>query len=264
MADMKKELFSRLCKVYQHNLHQWASDESLRPAAERKERVRLEAESNSLLTRAFSAPSAALSELRALKAENYSLKRDKGAAEVREAELRRELLQLGRTVRLQRRDSRRRDCGQQLPARARSLRSSLGASGMEGLCCLGQTASAYLNSCRRGLRLCHGSANALHLHMLGLPRLVPVELRTGTAALKGSSDGARPEELLRLQRALTAAQKDLARCRIDLEAANAKLEIFRWTAHAVAADKTLNAASLKVPIQARCLQSPPTGWASAE
>ena len=104
---MKKELFSRLCKVYQHNLHQWASHESLRPAAERKERVRLEAESNSLLTRAFSTPSAALSELRALKAENYSLKRDKGAAEVREADLRRELLQLGRTVRLQGRDSRR-------------------------------------------------------------------------------------------------------------------------------------------------------------
>ena len=69
--------------------------------------MRLEAESNSLLTRAFSTPSAALSEVRALKAENYSLKRDKGAAEVREAELRRELLQLGRTVRLRGRDSRR-------------------------------------------------------------------------------------------------------------------------------------------------------------
>ena len=95
-----------MCKVYQPNLHQWGSDESLRPAAERKERVRLEAESNSLLTRAFSTPSAALSELRALKAENYGLKRDKGAAEVREAELRRELLQLGRTVRLLGRDGR--------------------------------------------------------------------------------------------------------------------------------------------------------------
>ena len=73
--------------------------------------------------------------------------------------------------------------------------------------------------------------------MPGLPRLVPVELSTGIPVVKGGGGGAPPEELLRLQRALTAAQKDLARCRIDLEAANAKLEIFRWAAQAPAANK---------------------------
>ena len=85
--------------------------------------------------------------------------------------------------------------------------------------------------------LCHVSVTRLLIHVPGLPWLVPVELSTGTAVLKGGSGGAPPEELLKMQRALTAAQKDLARCRIDLEAANAKLEIFRWAAQEVATDE---------------------------
>ena len=100
--------------------------------------------------------------------------------------------------------------------------------------------------------------------MLGLPRPVPIKLSTGTAVLKAGSGGAPPEELLRLQRALTAAQKDLARCRIDLEAANAKLEIFRWAAQEGAADAMSDAPSYRVPMQSRYLQSPPIRWASAE
>ena len=120
----------------------------------------------------------------------------------------------------------------------------LGATGMEDSCHLGQKACAHLNSCSRGLRCCQGSTAGLLILVPGLPGLVvPIELSIDTAVLKGGSGGAPPEELLRLQRALTAAQKDLARCRIDLEAANAKLEIFRWAAQAVAADTSSNAAS---------------------
>ena len=60
-------------------------------AAERSDRARLEKENSSLMAKAFAAPSTALAELRGLKAEVYSLRHDKANAEMREAEVRREL-----------------------------------------------------------------------------------------------------------------------------------------------------------------------------
>ena len=62
--------------------------------AERNDRQRLERENSSLMAKAFAAPSTALVELRGLKMELYSLRRDKANAELREAESRRELADL--------------------------------------------------------------------------------------------------------------------------------------------------------------------------
>ena len=56
--------------------------------------MRLEKENSSLMAKAFAAPSTALVELRGLKSEVYSLRRDKANAELREAEARRELADL--------------------------------------------------------------------------------------------------------------------------------------------------------------------------
>ncbi|KAL0055976.1 hypothetical protein WJX82_006293 [Trebouxia sp. C0006] len=62
--------------------------------AERNDRVRLEKENSSLMAKAFAAPTTALVELRGLKSEVYSLRRDKANAELREAEARRQLADL--------------------------------------------------------------------------------------------------------------------------------------------------------------------------
>ena len=51
------------------------------------------------MAKAFAAPSTALVELRGLKSEVYSLRRDKASAELREAEARRELADLTSWVR---------------------------------------------------------------------------------------------------------------------------------------------------------------------
>ncbi len=62
--------------------------------AERGDRLRLEKENGSLMAKALAAPSTALVELRGLKTEVYSLRRDKANAELREAEARRGLADL--------------------------------------------------------------------------------------------------------------------------------------------------------------------------
>jgi len=56
--------------------------------------VRLEKENSSLMAKAFAAPTTALVELRGLKSEVYSLRRDKANAELREAEARQQLADL--------------------------------------------------------------------------------------------------------------------------------------------------------------------------
>ncbi|KAK9810202.1 hypothetical protein WJX72_006558 [[Myrmecia] bisecta] len=113
---------------------------------ERKERVRLEKENNGLLSKAFSAPGAAMNELRTIKAELYTVKREKAAAELREAEARRELADL---------------------------------------------------------------------------------MRKGGLVAGGAPS--RAEDTRVVQRELSEAQRELARTRIELESANAKLDIFRST-----------------------------------
>lgn len=64
----------------------------------RSERLKLEKEYLELQTRAFAAPGSALSEVRSLREELFAARREKAVGEQKEAELRRELVQLKRQV----------------------------------------------------------------------------------------------------------------------------------------------------------------------